>query len=66
MRLRGPENCGGFTFDGRSFAVDGDGCIVIDDDSVEAISAAISHGYTQAAEKPKRGRPRKSDDDGAE
>lgn len=59
MRLQGPENCGGLSFGGESFAPDADGCIVIPDDNTDAIAAALSHGYTPAPEqptKPKRSR----------
>ena len=61
MRLKGPENCGGFTHGGVAYAPDKDGCIVIDDEHVEAVVAAMSHGYAQAAEQPKRGRRKKAE-----
>lgn len=70
MRLKGPENCGGFSFDGEAYAPDAEGCIDIDDGNRLAIVAAMSHGFVQVAEAakqaveaPRRGRRRRDGDD---
>jgi hypothetical protein len=52
MKLKGPENCGGFSHGGESFAPDEAGCIEVPDDNTDAIVAALSHGYAQAPEQP--------------
>lgn len=51
MKLQGPENCGGFSHGGQSFAVDKKGCISIPDDDTDAIEAARSHGFVPAKAK---------------
>lgn len=59
MRLKGPENCGGFNHEGKAYDVDAAGCIDIPDDNEAAIVAAMSHGFTQAVEAepaPKKGK----------
>lgn len=70
MRLKGPENCGGFSFDGEAYAPDAEGCIDIADDNRLAIVAAMSHGFVQAEEiaaqaieAPRRGRRRRDGGD---
>lgn len=42
-RLKGPENHGGFSHNGTSYAPDADGIIEVPHDAVEA---AFSHGFT--------------------
>ena len=51
-RLKAPEGCGNSaTFAGVDVTLDQDCCIELD--SPEAISAALSHGFTPAADAPK-------------
>ena len=59
MKMKGPENCGGFSHEGTTYEVDDKGCIDIPDDSEGAIVAAMSHGFAQepeAAPEQKKGK----------
>lgn len=60
MRMKGPENCGGFTHGGVAYDPDADGCIEIDDQQPDGILAAMSHSFTPI-EQAKRGRRKKSE-----
>ena len=44
-RLKGPENHGGFSYQGVSYGPDADGTV---DAPHEALDAAFSHGFTLA------------------
>ena len=45
MKLQGPPNCGGLSFDGIAYEPDADGIIDVPD---EAAAAAFAHGFVVA------------------